>query len=101
MDEIETIDILKRCSDKKKERMIKSPVLLLNVAIWSHRTHSWPGLNYICNAKYKTLRYRQIHYNYFTISKTSSILDDLCACVCVCVFIRLDCYMDFGKFTWR
>ena len=26
-----------------------------SAANWSNLTHSWPGLNYICKAKYKIL----------------------------------------------
>ena len=49
VDEIQVINILKRCSDKKaeRERVIKSPAFLF-VAIY-------PGLKYMCKAKYKTL----------------------------------------------
>ena len=54
MDEIEVINILKRCSDKKAERVIKSPVFLF-AAICSYLAHSWPGLKYMCKAKYKIL----------------------------------------------
>ena len=39
----------------KSEKEIKSPVFLFNAAIWSHLAYSWPGLNYTCTAKYKTL----------------------------------------------
>ena len=54
MDGIEVINILKRCSVKKTKRVIKSPAFLF-AAIWSQLAHSWPGLKYICKAKYKTL----------------------------------------------
>ena len=53
MDEEELIYILKRCSDKKTERVIKSPAFLFAV-IWSYLAHSWPGLKHMCKAKYKT-----------------------------------------------
>ena len=55
MDEIEVINIFKRYSDKKTERVTRSPVFLFSAAIWSHLAHSWPGLNYMCKAKYKKL----------------------------------------------
>ena len=55
MDEIKVINILKQYSDKKTERMIKSPWFLFISAIWSYLAHYWPGLNYMCKAKYKTL----------------------------------------------
>ena len=55
MDEVEVINILKRYSDKKTVRVIKSPEFLFSIAIRSHLAHSWPGLNYMCKAKYKTL----------------------------------------------
>ena len=29
-----------------------------SATIWSHETHSWPGLNYMCEAKYETLQNR-------------------------------------------
>ena len=52
--EIEIIKILKRSSDSKTERMIKAPAFLF-ATIWSNLAHSWPGLKYMCKAKYKTL----------------------------------------------
>ena len=55
MDEIEVINFLKRYSDKNTERVTKLPVFLFSAAIWSHLAHSWPDLNYMCKAKYKTL----------------------------------------------
>ena len=58
MDEIEVIKILKQCSDKKTKRMIKSLAFLFSVATWSHLVHSWPGVKYMCKAKYKTLGIR-------------------------------------------
>ena len=61
MDEIEVINILKQCNDKKVEKVvIKSLLLLFSAAIWSHLAHSWYGLNFMCKAKYKTLGNRQI-----------------------------------------
>ena len=54
MDKIEVINILKRRSDTKAERVIKSPAILF-AAIWSYLAHSWPSLKYMCNKKYKTL----------------------------------------------
>ena len=71
MDEIKVINILKRCSDKEAERVIKPPAFLFE-AIWSYLAHSWPGLKYMCKEKYETLGNRQVHYNYFSITKTSS-----------------------------
>ena len=53
MDEIEVINILKRCSDKKTQRVIKSLAFLF-AAIWSQLADSWPGLKYMCKTKYKT-----------------------------------------------
>ena len=55
MDEIEVINILKQYSNKKAVTVTKSPVVLFSVAIWSHLGHSWPGPNFMCKAKYKTL----------------------------------------------
>ena len=55
MDEIEATNILKRHSDKKTKRVIKSPEFLFSAAIWSHLAYSWLGLNYICEAKCKAL----------------------------------------------
>ena len=52
MNEVEVINIFKRYSDKKKERLIKSPSFLFSTMIWSHLAHSWPGINYMCKAKY-------------------------------------------------
>ena len=45
MDEIEVINILKRYSDEKTERVIKYPAFLFSSGIRSHSAHSWPGLN--------------------------------------------------------
>ena len=39
----------------QRERAIKLPAFLFSAAIWLHLAHSWPGLNYMCKAKYKTL----------------------------------------------
>ena len=55
MDEIKFINILKQYSDKKTVRVIKSPAFLFSAETWSHLAHSWPGLSYMCKAKYKTL----------------------------------------------
>ena len=63
MDEIEVINILKQYSDKKAERMIKSPAFLFNAAIWSCISHSWPGLNYMWKPKYKAFRNGEIYYD--------------------------------------
>ena len=52
--EVEVIDIFKRYSDKKN-RVVKSLAFLFSAAIWSHLEHPWPGLNYMCKAKYITL----------------------------------------------
>ena len=41
MDEIEVINNLKQCSDKKTDLVIKSPGFLF-AAIWSHLVHSSP-----------------------------------------------------------
>ena len=49
------VSILKRCSDKKTERVIKSPAFLLSTAIWSHSALPWPGLNFMSRVKYKAL----------------------------------------------
>ena len=40
MDEIEVVNILKQYSDKKTERVIKSPEFLFSVAILSNLAHS-------------------------------------------------------------
>ena len=29
----------------------ESPAFLFSVGVWSHLAHSWPGLNYMCEAK--------------------------------------------------
>ena len=49
------INIFKGYNDKKTKRGIKSLAFLFRAAIWSHLAHSWPGLNYMCKVKYKTL----------------------------------------------
>ena len=49
------INILKRCSDKKTDGVIKSPAFLFSTKIWSHLAHYWFSLNYMCKAKYKTM----------------------------------------------
>ena len=43
LNQIEVINILKACSDKKTGRLIKSPAFLL-ATVWSHSAYSWPGL---------------------------------------------------------
>ena len=53
IEEIKVINILKQCSDKKIARVIKAPTFLFTT-IWSHLAHSWHGLKYLCQAKYKT-----------------------------------------------
>ena len=55
MVDIEAINVLKRYSDKKTERVIKSLAFLFSVAIWSYLVHSWSGLNYRYKTKYETL----------------------------------------------
>ena len=77
MDEVAVTNILKRYSDKKTEGVIKSPEFLFSVAIRSHLAHSWPGLNYMCKAKYQTLGNGEMHYNYFSITTTCTFLKDL------------------------
>ena len=47
------INIFKQYSDKKT--VIKLPAFLFSGLISSHLPHSWPGLNYICKAKYETI----------------------------------------------
>ena len=54
MAETEVINILKQYSDKNTKRMIKSPAFLF-AAIWSHLSHSWPVLKYMCKVKNKAL----------------------------------------------
>ena len=51
---MEVINILKRCSNKKTERVMKASAFLVT-AIWSQLAHSWYGLEYMCKAKYRTL----------------------------------------------
>ena len=53
MNEVEVINSFKRYSDEKTERVTKSPAFLFSAAISA--AHYWPGLNYMCKAKYKTL----------------------------------------------
>ena len=55
MDETGVENILKRYSDKKTERVIKSPEFLFSATILLHVAHSWLCLNCMCKAKYKTL----------------------------------------------
>ena len=98
MNEVEVTNIFKRYSDKTIERVIKSPAFLFSVAIWSHLAHSWSGLNYMCKVKYKTLGNRWIHYNYFSITTTSSFFKRFFFRVC---FIYLGLYMHLSKFTWK
>ena len=57
MDEIEVRNNLKGYSNKKTERVIKSPAFSFRTTIWSYLSHSWSGINYICKAKYKTVGY--------------------------------------------
>ena len=52
--EIEVINILKGCSDKKTQEVKKPPAFLF-VANWSYLAHFWPGLKYMCKEKHKTL----------------------------------------------
>ena len=75
--------------------MIKSPVFLF-AAIWSHLVQSWSGLKYMSKAKYKRFENREIHYNYFSITTTSSFFKrpDFRAC-----FIFLACCMHLNKFS--
>ena len=75
--------------------MIKSPAFLFSVAIWSH---SWPGLNDMYKAKYKTLGNGYIHYNYFSTTRTSSFFKRLGFRV---YFILPGYYMHLSKFTWK
>ena len=93
MDEIEVINILKRCSDKKTERVIKSPVFLFSAAIWSHLADSWLGLNFMCKEKYKNLEIDK-----YIIITTSTLFKRFVFRVC---FICLDCYMHLSKFAWK
>ena len=37
------------------KRLIKLPAFLFSALICSHLAHSWPGLNYMCKAKYETI----------------------------------------------
>ena len=47
--------ILKWYSNKKTETAIKSLAFLFSAAVWLHLAYSWPSLDYMCKAKYKTL----------------------------------------------
>ena len=40
MDEIEVTNVLKQYSDKKAERVIKSPAFFISAVIWSYLAHS-------------------------------------------------------------
>ena len=80
----------------KRQKMIKSPAFLFSAAIWSHLPRSWPGLNYMSKAKYETLGNGSIHYNYFSVTTTSSFFKRFIFRVC---FIRLGRYMHLSKFT--
>ena len=53
MNEVEALNIFKHYSDKKT--VVKPPAFLFSTMIWSHLEHFWPGLNYMCKAKYKTI----------------------------------------------
>ena len=92
------INILKRYSDKKIERVMKSSVFLFSAAIWLHLAHSWLSLNYMCKAKCKTLENKQIHFNYFSITTISSFFKRFIFRAC---FIRLGCYMHVSEFSWK
>ena len=98
MDQIDVINFLKQYSDKKTERVVKSPLFLFNAASLSHLAHSRPGLNYMCKVKYKTLGNEQIRYSYFSITTTSSLFKRFVFRVC---FIRLGCYNYLSKFAWK
>ena len=60
MDEIEVINILKRYSDKKRDRVIKLAALLF-AAIWSHLAHSC--LVHMCIYSCVYLYILLFHYN--------------------------------------
>ena len=79
------------------ESVIKSPAFLFSAAIWSYLVLSWPGLSYVWKAKYKTIGHVYMHYNYFSITATSSFLKKFVFCV---YSIRLGYYMHLSKFTW-
>ena len=95
MDEIEVINILKGCSDKKAERLIKSAAFLF-AAIWLHLAHSWSGVKCMVKAKYKTLGNRY-YQNYFSITTTSKFFKKFV----FRGFFRLGCYMNLSKCTWK
>ena len=40
MDEIDVINVLKRYSNKKTEKVVKSPAFLFSAAIWSYLAYS-------------------------------------------------------------
>ena len=110
LDEIKVISKLKRCSDKKtegereREGLIKSPAFLLNAAIWSLLALSQPSLNYMWEAKYKTLAnnlqtiraltWKQLLFKY----KDIQIFKRFTFLVC---FICLHCYMHLSKLIWK
>ena len=98
IDEKEVITVLKRYSDKKIESVIKSPVFLFSAAIWSYLAHSWSDLNYMCKAKYTTLENGSMHFDYFSITSTSSFFKRFAFRV---YFIRLGYYKHLSKFTWK
>ena len=76
MDEIEVINILKRCSDKKAERLIKSAAFLF-AAIWLHLAHFWSGVKYMCNTKYKHLEIDKYIKITFSLQRHLNFLKDL------------------------
>ena len=55
MDEIEVINVFKQYNNKKAERMTKLPAFLFSAVSWSYLAHYWPGPNYMCKVKCKTL----------------------------------------------
>ena len=77
MNEIEVINILKRSSDKKIKIKIKSRAYLFSSVFWLLLSHSWPDLNYMCKAKYKTLVNGLIHYVNFPLQQHLAFLKDL------------------------
>ena len=51
MDEIEVINVLKRYSDKKRER--ETERFLFSAAIQTYLANSWSDISYMCKVKYK------------------------------------------------
>ena len=96
--EIEVVNVLKRCSEKKREKVIKLPVFLLSAEKWSYLVHPWSSLNYTCKAIYKALGNGKIQCDFFSITTASSFFKRF---VLHGYFTRFGYYIHLSKFTWK